>query len=186
MGAQVSRLRFSTAREVYETFPVMKKLVTAPPTDEGPKGFVERIAAGRTPEDAIGFCAFLLPRREAVWWALQSVRALQPQLAPHEGEALKAADAWVRQPDDAVRRHAKALADAGDANEAATWVAWAAGYSGGSMHEEHPVPCPPDMTGIAARCAVLTALARAPARERTSALSACVARALRLTDGLGA
>ncbi len=180
----MSRLRFSSAREVFESFPALRQLVGTPPTTEPPLTFLTRLAAGTEPQQAIGFCAFLLPRREAVWWALQSVQRMRPSGASAD-PGLQAAEAWVRDPGDALRRAALDTAEAGDSAEPGTWVAWAAGYSGGSMLANHAVPCPPDLTAKTARIAVLTALGRVPARERDAALRNCVEACFRLVDDEG-
>ena len=176
----MARLRFSTAREVFETFPSMRDVVTLPPAAEHPLAFLQRLVGGPAPMEAIGFCAFLLPRREAVWWALQAVRAMQPAGTPDPG--LAAAEAWVREPGDRSRFDALRHAEAGNRSEPGTWVAWAAGYSGGSMVESHGAPCPADLTAKMTRIAVLNALNRLPARDRERALHRCVEACIRLAD----
>lgn len=180
----MSRLRFSTAQEVFDTFPSIRKVIATKPTTEHPLAFLKRLAQGPAPAEAIGFCAFVLPRREAVWWAAQSLRAMQPPGAPQD-EGLAAAEAWVRDPRDDTRRAALALADEGDTALPGTWVAFAAGYSGGSMVATHAVPCPPDLTAKMARIAVLTALGRLSGRDHQAALRNCVEACIRLADDDG-
>ncbi len=180
----MSRLRFSTAKEVFDTFPAAGKLVRTPPTIEPPLAFLKRLAQGPAPAEAIGFCAFILPRREAVWWAAQSLRAmLAPGATPDPG--LVAAETWVRDPRDETRRAALALADEADPALPGTWAAFAAGYSGGSMVASHAVPCPPDLTAKMARIAVMTALGRLSGREHQAALRNCVEACIRLADDDG-
>ncbi len=176
----MSRLRFNTTREVFETFPAAAEVILTPPTTEPPLTFLARLAKGPAPMEAIGFCAFLLPRREAVWWALQSVRGMQPPGTQDPG--LAAAEAWVREPGDRARFEALKFAQSGDRARPGTWVAWAAGYSGGSMVESHGVPCPPDLTAKLARIGVLSAVNRLPARDREGALRACVEACIRLAQ----
>ena len=60
-------LRFSTAAEVYEAFPTLRDEMAAAASEDPPVPFLEGLVATPTPEDAITFCAYLLPRREAVW-----------------------------------------------------------------------------------------------------------------------
>lgn len=176
----MSRLRFSTAREVFETFPALRSAVTMAAGPEHPFAFLDRLAKGPAPTEAAGFCAFLLPRREAVWWALQSVRTMQPPGTADPG--LAAAEAWVREPADRTRFEALRLAQNADPARPGTWVAWAAGYSGGSMVESHGVPCPPDLTAKMVRIALLNAINRLPARDRAGALRQCVEACIRLVD----
>jgi hypothetical protein len=176
----MSRLRFSTAREVFETYPAAHQAVTMAPSTEPPLAFLGRLIRGPAPMEAAGFCAFLLPRRETVWWALQAVRSMQAPGTQDPG--LDAAEAWVREPGDKTRFAALRLAQAGDSARPGTFVAWAAGYSGGSMSENHPIPTPPDLTAKMARIAVLNAINRLPAREREGALRACVEACIRLAE----
>lgn len=180
----MTRLRFSTAREVFETFPSAGKVIATKPAVEHPLAFLRRLAQGPAPTEAIGFAAYLLPRREAVWWAAQTLRAMQPGAAGTD-EGLVAAESWVRDPRDETRRAALAVADAGDPARPGTWAAFAAGYSGGSMVEGHAVPCPPDLTAKMARIAVLTALGRLTGREHQTALRNCVEACIRLADDDG-
>src|SRR5689334_7245962 len=107
----MSRLRFSTAREVFETYPAARQAVTMAPTTEPPLAFLGRLIRGPAPTEAASFCAFLLPRRETVWWALQAVRSMQPPGTQDPG--LAAAEAWVREPGDRTRFEALRQAQAG-------------------------------------------------------------------------
>jgi hypothetical protein len=178
-----SRVRFATAREVFEAFPSAADDIRVEPTEESPLAFVRSLASGPTPEDALAFCAYLLPRREAVWWSCQCVRALTPNLTDKEVEALVAAEAWVREPEDERRRAAMALGMAGNRNAATTWNALAAAWSGGSMAGEHAVPVAPHLTAKAVRIAVLTALARVGAGDRAAHIRGCLEGAIRLATG---
>jgi uncharacterized protein DUF6931 len=179
-----SRLRFATAREVFDSFPSATDDIRAEPTDQSPLVFARALADGPTPEDAIGFCAYLLPRREAVWWACQCLRSLSPTLTPAEASFIEAAEAWVREPEDHRRRAALNVGLAGNRNGAATWVALAAGWSGGTMMAgENAVPCPPHLTAKAVRVAVLTGLARISAGDRAGRIRACLEGAVRLLAG---
>ncbi len=177
----MSKLRFSTARQVFEAFPTAQQVIGTAPTTEPPLIFLRGLVAAGEHKDAIGFCAFVMPRRETVWWALQCVQRMQPAGTPPD-PGMKAAETWVRDPTDEARRTALALGEAGHHASLGTWVALAAGYSGGSMVSTHAVPCPPDLTAKTARIAVLTALGRVPERERDAALRNCVEACIRLVD----
>lgn len=177
----MSRLRFNTATEVFEMFPSARKVVGMPPAPaEHPLAYLQRLARSAGAGDALAFCAFLLPRREAVWWGLQTVRATQAAGTTDAG--LAAAEAWVRDPGDRARFEALATAQDGDPDQPGTWVAWAAGYSGGSMVAGHAIPCPPDLTAKMVRIGVLTAINRLPPRDRDGALRKSVEACIRLTD----
>jgi hypothetical protein len=177
----MSRLRFATAREVFEAFPAARDDISAPPTDDAPLAYVESLAAGMTPEDALTFCAYMLPRREAVWWACQCVRTLFPPRSSEQEASLQAAEEWVREPEEAHRRAALQVGMEGDKRAPTTWLALAAAWSGGSMSlGEYSAPAPPDLTAKAARGAVLTALASVPVKNRAAHLKACLEACRRL------
>jgi len=180
----MSRLRFNTALEVFEAVPGSRKLIKAAPTSEHPLVFLRTLVQSGTGRDALGFCAFLLPRRETVWWAIQALKIMRQAGAPADA-GVAAAEAWVRDPDDGRRRAALSVAEAGDTEAPGTWLAWAAGYSGGSMVATHSVPCPPDLTAKCARIGAVLAYGLVPASERDAALRSCVEACIRLADDDG-
>ena len=181
----MSRLRFATVLEVYDAFPTLRDDITASPSEDAPIPFLEGLAATPTPEDAITFCAYLLPRREAVWWACQCARGLLGIAAEDGDDAMRSAEDWVRLPEDGQRVAALNLGMAADRLLPTTWLALAAGWSGGSLvHSHHgPVPAQPYMTARAARAALLIALAKVPARDRATQIRICVASGVKLLDG---
>src|SRR5689334_6941265 len=186
-GASMSVIRFATARALFEAFPEVSDIVNVAPTEQAPADFVKSlVSAGKIPE-AVGFCAYVLPRREAVWWACTSVRTLAEDLARDRPEALLAAESWVYQPDDLRRQYALQIGDRGDRKDPTTWLALAAGWSGGSQTiGSQPVPNPPYMTARASRAAILLSAAKVGGAERMLRLRKCIADALRLADqGLG-
>ncbi len=180
----MSKLRFTTAVEVFEAFPAARKLISAAPERAHPIAFLSRLAASGTAKDALGFAAFILPRREAVWWAVQSLKIMLPGAASDPG--LKAAEAWVREPGDATRQAALAAGERGDSEAPGTWAALAAGYSGGSMSTSHPVPSPPDLTAKSVRIGVVLAYGRVPATQREAVLRSSIEACIRLADDDGA
>jgi hypothetical protein len=179
----MARVRFATAREVFEAFPSAREEIRSDPSEDPPLAYLKSLVETTTPEDAVAFCAYVLPRREAVWWACQCVRALIPSPGAEETACLSAAETWVRDPEEHHRRAALQTGLQGDRSAAATWAALAAGWSGGSMIESGQgpvVPAPPELTAKSARIAVLTALARISAKERAARLRLCVDSGARL------
>ena len=176
------RIRFSTAQQVFEAFPHAVASVEARPGEESPLDFLRRLIARPHRFDALTYAAALLPRREAVWWGCQCVRALREGKAD---EALAAAEAWVRNPDDPLRYAALALWEAGDHRSPAAWLAMAAANSGGNVAPEGAPPhCPePYMTAVAVKAAVILAIAEKPAREQTAWTLACAEAAIRFAEG---
>jgi hypothetical protein len=178
----MGRPRFATARQVFEAFASAAEDIEAAPSDIDPITFVEDLLRGDTPEDAISFCAYLLPRREAVWWACQCIRSIDGALGANDNDLLELAEGWVRQPEEENRKSALRAATAADLRTPAAWAAMGAGWSGGSLVDdpERPVPPAPYLTAKAIRAAVLTRLASAPVRERNRYLADCVQRAIKL------
>lgn len=167
--------RFSSTRDLFAAFPDAERDISAAPSDEPPLAFLDRLRRGETPEDAVSLLAYALGRREAVWWAIQSVRLLCGIAAGQEDAPLRAAEAWVRDPDDLARRDALRLGMGGNQRLATPWVALAAGWSGGNVGPSHAVvPATPEMTPKAVRTAILVALATVTARDRASRLQGCI------------
>lgn len=178
----MAALRFATARDVLEAFPTLAEDMLAAPAEREPLAFLGELADGETPEDAVSFCAYMLPRRDAVWWACRSVRALAPPREPIEDEALAAAEAWVRAPSEESRVHALNVGNAADPTRATTWAAFAAAWSGGnlSVGDHAGAPAPPYLTAKAARACLLIMLARVSATERRARLRSCIEGGIRL------
>jgi hypothetical protein len=175
----MSRIRFATIRALFESFPEALRNIGAEPTDEPPIAFVKRLAAQGKPDHAMAVCAYLLPRREAVWWGCTSVRTLLADKLPGDIAALLAAEAWVQQPTEENRRAALAIGNDAASNEPLTWLALAAGWSSGTFAPT-PLPVPAYMTGRGVRIALLITSRVASVPERPSRLQACVAEGMRL------
>jgi len=177
-----TRLRFNTAQQVFDEFPRVTAEIDLRPTEEPPLDFALKLLARAHRFDAIVFTACLLPRREGVWWGCQCVRALSGAKAD---DALLAAEAWVREPEEAQRRAALEIAGSGDRGVATTWLAWAAGHSGGSLTAEGsaPVRASPDATAINLKAAVILAIVERPMTEAAGWIKACVEAGLRFADG---
>ncbi|MBL6077074.1 hypothetical protein JMJ56_03585 [Belnapia sp. T18] len=123
--------------------------------------------AGRMTE-ALRLLAHALPKREAVWWACMCARAVpDPAARAEDAQALDAAEAWVRRPDEAARRAAMAAAERAAFRSTEAWAAVGAFWSGGSMSPEGQPVVPPaeHLTGVAIAGAVVLATVRtAPER----------------------
>ena len=135
------------------------------------------------PSDAVLFISHLLPRREAVWWAAQCVRALLGEGAADE--ALRAAEIWVRTPEDDNRRAALSAANDSDRRKPTTWLAFAAGWSGGSLlpADQKPVPPPAGACAMAANTAIMMAVAAGDPRAVVDRIEACAEAGVRFASG---
>ncbi len=179
----MSRVRFATARALLETFPEVSKKIGSAPSDQAPIEFLKDLISAGKLDDAVMFCAHLLPRREAVWWACGCVRALLGDVPQSQAAGLLAAEAWVYEPTDKHRQAALEIGSKGDSNDPLTWLALGAGWSGGPLisNLNVQVPAPAYMTARAARIAVVLSAARL-GKNRLSRLQACVMDGIKLAE----
>jgi hypothetical protein len=180
----MTRLRFETVRDLLEAFPVAERLIDIEPNDEPSLRFLQGLVAGDDLDTAAGFCAFLLPRREAVWWGCRTVEAFVPSRSREEDEAIRAAADWVREPADARRLTALAIGIRGSSKLPSTYLALAAGWSGGRMDvgAGEPVPVPPHQTARLVRVAVLIAACSVDLERKSDLLHGCLEDGIRLVS----
>jgi hypothetical protein len=180
----MSRIRFSTARSVFETFPELARKSTVAATDDPAIVFLKNLSANAKFEEAVAFCAHLLPRREAVWWGCASVRSFLHDIPQSRATPLVAAETWVHNPTDANRLHALQIGTRSDDSDCLTWLALGAGWAGGMLSTvpNPPVPVPQYLTARAIRVAVLLALPHVAAADRPERRSACIAEGIRLAE----
>jgi hypothetical protein len=178
-----TRIRFAGAHSVFEAFPDLGYVVTPPADDIEPLAFARALSASPRPSDAILFISHLLPRREAVWWAAQCVRALIGE-SPAD-EALRTAEAWVRTPEDDKRNAALLAANDSDRRKPTTWLAFAVGWSGGSMvpPDQTPMPPPAGACAMAASSAIMLAVAAGDPRAIMDRIGACAEAGVRFASG---
>jgi hypothetical protein len=177
----MSRIRFATIRALFESFPEALQDIGAEPTDEHPIAFLERLAGEGKFEHAASVCAYLLPRRETVWWGCLSARKLQGDILQSNIAPLQAAEAWVQQPTEENRRIALEIGSAADSNASLTWLALAAGWSSGTFAPT-PFPVPAYMTSRAVRISLLIGMRGVNLQERPKRLQICIAEGIRLAD----
>jgi hypothetical protein len=180
----MSNVRFATARALYETFPKSVTKLAIEPTDDPPIVFLKNLSTQEKFEDGVTFCAYLLPRREAVWWACQSARTFLGHVDQSRAATLLAAETWVREPNNDHRQAALELGTQADNSDPLTWLALSAGWSGGmlSTNSKMPVPMPHYMTARAARIAILLSARLIKLPERTSRMRACIADGIKLAE----
>jgi hypothetical protein len=172
----MGRLRFETARDLFDAFPIAEPVLNLEPTDDPALDFLASLASSEAFDQAVGFCAFLLPRREAVWWACRSVRKLIPKHTLDEREGLRVAEEWVQEPEEERRRVALELGQRYSIKLATTHLALAAGWSGRtfSIGAGDPIPIQPHQTALAARSAILIAACRVAPVDKADIMRSCV------------
>ncbi len=168
------RLRFETARDLLEAFPSARERLRIEPNDQPTLQFLGSLAE-QSPDRAVGFCAYLLPRREAVWWGCRSVKALNPPSDPDQQRALAAAEEWVKNPEEELRLACLKIGQAASHERPATWLALGAGWAGSSMlFDGKAVPILPDQTAKAVGAAILIAGSGCEPSKRAELLKQCV------------
>jgi len=178
-------LRFNLAEDLFEAFPEIHEDMSAEPSDKPSLEYLSELLVSATPENAITFCAYLLPRREAVWWGHQCLSQIPDMMAPVDNEHLILAENWVRQPEEPERVAALNSAMATDPKTPGVWIALAAGWSGGSMVEESmsPVPPPPFLTAKAINTGLLGVLAEIETGVRSQVLKNFVDMGAQIASG---
>ena len=133
----------------------------------------------------VSFCAYLLPRREAVWWGCQSLRRLKPELSQAGLAPIEAAEAWVREPEDEIRREALRVGMRSDTLQPAAWMALAAGWSGGSIipPEYGVLEAGPEQTARAVRAGILIAMTQIPTEQFPELVKPCLDGGIALASG---
>lgn len=178
-----SRIRFTDAADVFETFPGLGPYSVKPSGPIAPLDHARALIATPRPATALAFLAHLLPRREAIWWGCQCVSAMQGAEAKDEG--LRLASQWVRDPDEAARREALAYAEASDMRAATAWLARAVGYSGGSLlaPEQPPLKPAPEACALAVNAAIVFAATAKPPPAILPWMRACADAGARFASG---
>lgn len=177
-------IRFRTAAQVAQAFPQLREQISATPGEQAPAEFARRLAEQAGSVDAVIFCAFLLPRYEAVVWASRCLEDLGALDASQQALA-DAVERWLEDPDDTRREAALRAGLDGDRARPATWLALAAGWSGGSLVAggDPPVPPPPHMTSQLAAGAIVLALSRLTPYDRDKKVAAYAKAAVAYAEG---
>jgi hypothetical protein len=180
----MEKLRFATASDLFQAFPTAEQDVGAAAMPTPALDFARGLAASGNLLGAVSFCAYLLSRREATWWACQCVKSSPLELTTSDRGAVEAAEAWVREPEEAQRLAAHRRALMSDARAPATWTAFAAAFAGQSFgaNEFGPMAIPAHLTARAARTVFLLAGARLSSPAKDEYLRACLDRAIGLAE----
>ena len=163
-----TRLRFNTAQQVFDAFPERHRRYR-PSADGGAAGrFRAQAARSGAPFRRRSSIPRLFCRGARLSGGAAS--ACGRFTADTADEALLAVEAWVREPEERARRAALQIAASGDTSVATTWLALAAGHSGGSIAPEDapPVHASPDATAINLKAAVILAIVQHPMTEHSA------------------
>lgn len=179
------QVRFGTVHDLFQAFPLARYDVGKADADKPSLDFLQEAAAARIWHQAVSFCAYLLPRRVSVAWGCRSLRRMFDHFDANDSRALTVAETWVREPDEPSRNKALAVGNANDPEQPATWLALAAGWSGGSIvpADYAPVEAKPDQAARAVRAALLIGLCRLPRDSRDRIMTACLEDGIQLARG---
>ena len=149
----MTNLRFSTAQQLVDAFPVLRDELGPRNLGMAPFAYIDSLLDETQARKALAFCALLLPRRESVHWLCRALRAATPSPSAGDDNLLKLAEDWVKAPTETARRAALDAGMADPGKGASAWAALAAGWSGGNMSSsvEQPVPPPAHLTGHAVK-----------------------------------
>ncbi|WP_171883327.1 hypothetical protein [Mesorhizobium sp. NZP2234] len=177
-------LRFKTARDLFMACPAIARDMGTPPTEQDSIAFCRDLLAGRVPEEAITFCAYLLPERAAVWWAHECLSHLTDLFDGTDQELLAHVRDWVGEPDNPRHRAAVGTAAAAPPTTPVGWIALAAGWrdSGSAMATTEMAALQPFPAAHAVNAGILAGLARVALTDRFAVLSAFVDMGIQMAE----
>ncbi len=135
----------ASALEIMQRFSLADEIEQAPEVGEGVEEFVARLLAAEDDSAAIGFLAFALPRRCAIWWLIQCLLS-DFEFEGHDRTVLDLSVAWVRRPNRQSRRQPLKLAERHEVEGLARWVADAVFHSHGSLAAANTPEVQPKVT----------------------------------------
>ena len=174
--------RFNTDRALFVAFPTARTEVGIEPRDLDPPTVARELLVAGKLYEAVTLCAYLLSRRDAVVWGCRSLRIFQGDPSGMTTPCLKAAETWIERSSEANQSAAREAGAVGDDNEASTWMARAAGWSGGMLGPYLATPVPPHLTAVGVSVGLKLALHYLRPEERLARGRACVEDALRMAE----
>ena len=173
-------LRFSTAQQVIDAFPVLRDEFKDAELQLNPIEFVRQMINEGQTQQALALCAFMLPKREAVQWLCECLRQSAAVFTRNDEVLLKLAENWAHNPSEKRRGAALSAGMNSGFLTAPAWAAAAAGWSGGDIGNDpnNPVSPPPHLTGQAVKSAFTVAYWSLFGDDRDSQGTDAIKRAL--------
>ncbi len=155
----------------------------------GPAMLLDRLEAAGKAEAAMCLAAHALPPREAVWWACKCARSTAAASEAFEGRpaiervAVDAAEAWVRQPDEAARARAYRAAQAGRFQSAEALAALAVFWTAAAQTLSMSAEAAAGQLGGSVERSVRLAALRGPLAARPARLASFLRSARDIAGG---
>jgi hypothetical protein len=175
----VSGLRYETARDLFAARPCAARDMTTVPTGQPSLAFCRFLLEGETPEEAVTFCAYLLPERPAVWWAHECLGHLGELLDEDDMRLLGVIADWVAAPEDGSLRAALAETAVSRPMTPAGRLAAAAVTAGANANSMLESAC---AVASGVNASILTALARVAISDRFPLIEAFVEMGTQLAE----
>lgn len=173
--------RFSTARDLFDAFPTAAQDIRAAPNDLPSLTYCRSLVGSRTPEEAITFCAYLLPSRVAVWWGHECLINLSAAMDEQDFRMLGFVHGWVSDPSEYRRFVVMEEAIAAEPRGPGVWIALAAGWTGSTAGARVNGEAA-SRTARAVNTGILAGLARVALVDRGPALTDFVAMGIQLAE----
>lgn len=171
-------IRFDRVNDLYAEMPEIPKFIQNPPEDEeGYRGFLGRLRASQTPEDAVTFTAFALEPRAAIQWGLDCVLSLIPEMPPEDTKLVNLISEWLDDETSENRWKALELALFAPRRSPAVYLGLAVGWSGGPLAPNDLVTVPPWRSPRAVSSAVMRAVGQMRTEHRGESLDFVLDRA---------
>lgn len=171
-------IRFNRVADLYAAMPEIAKFMhTSPDADDGYRGFLERLRASETPEDAVTFTAFALQTRVTLQWGMDCVQALAPDMTPEDSHLMAAVGDWL---DDGSQEHrwtALRTALFAPHRSAAVYLGLGVGWSGGPLAPNDLVTVPSWRAPRAVSTAIMRAVGQTRTENRAASLDFVLDRA---------
>lgn len=128
---QLPKIKAPTAAQIAQTAnpgPAAQKVLAANP-QQTPSQYLNALQDKQLGDEMAKTMAHGMPDREGVMWASQSAEKVSGSLPPEDVQALKAAQAWVKEPSPANQAAAAAAAAKTNFQGPGAWAAQGAAWS---------------------------------------------------------
>ena len=171
-------IRFDRVNDLFAEMPEISRFIeTSPEHDEGYRGFLERLRASSTPEEAVTFTAFALDSKAGIKWGKECVASLIPDMPPEDTKLLSFVSDWIEDSTSENRWNALQLAMFAPRRSPAGYLGLGVGWAGGPLAPNDLVTVPPWRAPRAISSAVMRAVGQMRTEHRGESLDFVLDRA---------